>query len=121
MPINLTGISKHLKGIEYGRISLWSGITNHGKTTLMTQFAKELLKSGKKIFYFSGEQSAIEFKNSLYVGMCKKEDLEFITDSHNSKIYDVKPKKEISERIAFQANKEPVPKIINIISLKSYL
>lgn len=96
---NIKKLDYLLKGIEYGRISLWSGITNHGKTTLMTQFAKELLKSGKKIFYFSGEQSAIEFKNSLYVGMCKKEDLEFITDSHNSKIYDVKPKKEISERL----------------------
>ena len=84
-----------LKGIEYGKLSLWSGITNHGKTTLMTQFAKECIKSGKKIFYFSGEQSAIEFKNYLYVGMCNKNQLDFITDSVNSKIYDVKPKDEV--------------------------
>lgn len=86
-----------LKGIEYGRLSLWSGITNHGKTTLMIQFAKECIKKHKKIFYFSGEQTAQEFKNYLYVGMCKKEQLEFITDKNNSKIYDTKPKQQVIE------------------------
>lgn len=86
-----------LKGIEYGKLSLWSGITNHGKTTLMIQFAKECIKKHKKIFYFSGEQTAQEFKNYLYVGMCKKEQLEFITDKNNSKIYDTKPKQQVIE------------------------
>ena len=92
---NIRELDYLLKGIEYGKLSLWSGITNHGKTTLMIQFAKECLKQHKKIFYFSGEQSASEFKNYLYVGMCKKEQLEFIQDSHNEKIYDTKPKQEI--------------------------
>ena len=87
------------KGIEYGRLSLWSGITNHGKTTLMIQFAKECLGKGKKIFYFSGEQTASEFKNYLYVGMCKKEQLEFVQDEENKKIYDVKPKAEVMKRL----------------------
>ena len=86
-----------LKGIEYGKLSLWSGITNHGKTTLMIQFAKECIKRHKKIFYFSGEQTAEEFKNYLYVGMCKKEQLDFIKDINNSRIYDTKPKKEVVE------------------------
>ena len=86
-----------LKGIEYGKLSLWSGITNHGKTTLMIQFAKECIKKHKKVFYFSGEQTSQEFKNYLYVGMCAKEQLEFITDTNNSKIYDTKPKKEVIE------------------------
>ena len=67
-----------IKGLEYGRMNLWSGITNHGKTTLMIQIAKECLKKHKKIFYFSGEQSAEEFKNYLYVGMCNKDQLEFL-------------------------------------------
>lgn len=92
---NISELDYLLKGIEYGKLSLWSGITNHGKTTLMIQFAKECLKQQKKIFYFSGEQSSSEFKNYLYVGMCTKIQLEFITDSHNSKIYDVKPKDEV--------------------------
>lgn len=84
-----------LKGLEYGKLSLFSGITNHGKTTLMIQFAKNFIKEHKKVFYFSGEQTAEEFKNFLYVGMCKKEQLEFVKDEHNSRIYDTKPKDEI--------------------------
>lgn len=86
-----------LKGLEYGKLSLFSGITNHGKTTLMIQFAKNFIRQHKKVFYFSGEQTAREFKNYLYVGMCKKEQLEFIRDEHNPRIYDTKPKDEILE------------------------
>lgn len=92
---NISELDYLLKGIEYGKLSLWSGITNHGKTTLMIQFAKECLRKHKKIFYFSGEQTATEFKNYLYVGMCSKQQLEFIQDKYNSKIYDTKPKKEV--------------------------
>ena len=84
-----------LKGIEYGKLNLFSGITNHGKTTLMIQFAKNFIRQHKKVFYFSGEQTAEEFKNYLYVGMCKKEQLEFVRDQHNARIYDTKPKDEI--------------------------
>lgn len=86
-----------LKGLEYGKLSLFSGITNHGKTTLMIQFAKNFIRQHKKVFYFSGEQTAREFKNYLYVGMCKKEQLEFIRDEHNPRIYDVKPKDKVLE------------------------
>lgn len=84
-----------LKGLEYGKMNLWSGITNHGKTTLMIQIAKECLKKHKKIFYFSGEQTAEEFKNYLYVGMCNKEQMEFLKDKHNERIIDTKPKDEL--------------------------
>lgn len=86
-----------LKGLEYGKLHLFSGITNHGKTTLMIQFAKNFIRNHKKIFYFSGEQTAEEFKNYLYVGMCKKEQLEFIRDEHNNRIYDIKPLDEVIE------------------------
>lgn len=92
---NISELDYLLKGIEYGKLSLWSGITNHGKTTLMIQFAKECLKQHKKIFYFSGEQTSSEFKNYIYVGMCTKDQLEFIQDKHNPKIYDTKPKDEV--------------------------
>lgn len=84
-----------LKGLEYGKLSLFSGITNHGKTTLMIQFAKNFIRNHKKVFYFSGEQTAEEFKNYLYVGMCTKEQLEFVRDEHNSRIYDTKPTDEV--------------------------
>lgn len=84
-----------LKGLEYGKLSLFSGITNHGKTTLMIQFAKNFIRQHKKVFYFSGEQTAEEFKNYLYVGMCTKDQIEFVRDKHNSRIYDTKPKDEV--------------------------
>lgn len=84
-----------LKGLEYGKLHLFSGITNHGKTTFMIQFAKNFIRQHKKIFYFSGEQTAEEFKNFLYVGMCTKEQLEFIRDPHNPRIYDTKPQDQI--------------------------
>ena len=86
-----------LKGLEYGKLSLFSGITNHGKTTLMIQFAKNFIRQHKKVFYFSGEQTAEEFKNYLYVGMCTKEQLEFVRDVHNPRIYDTKPTDEVLE------------------------
>lgn len=86
-----------LKGLEYGKLSLFSGITNHGKTTLMIQFAKNLIRQHKKVFYFSGEQTAEEFKNFLYVGMCRKDQLEFVKDEHNPRIYDTKPTDEVLE------------------------
>lgn len=86
-----------LKGLEYGKLNLFSGITNHGKTTLMIQFAKNFIRNHKKVFYFSGEQTAEEFKNYLYVGMCTKEQLEFVRDEHNPRIYDTKPKDEVLE------------------------
>lgn len=84
-----------LKGLEYGKLNLFSGITNHGKTTLMIQFAKNFIRKHKKVFYFSGEQTAEEFKNYLYVGMCTKDQIEFVRDKHNSRIYDTKPKNEV--------------------------
>lgn len=84
-----------LKGLEYGKLNLFSGITNHGKTTLMIQFAKNFIRQHKKVFYFSGEQTAEEFKNYLYVGMCRKEQLEFLRDNHNPRIYDTKPKDDV--------------------------
>ena len=46
---NIKELDYLLKGVEYGKLTLWSGITNAGKTSLMTQFAKECLKQHKKI------------------------------------------------------------------------
>lgn len=91
---NIKELDRLTKGIEYGSISLWSGITNSGKTTMMIQFARECIKNNKKIFFFAGEQSAEQFKNYLYVTMCEKRELEFVKDEHNEFIYDVKPKNE---------------------------
>ena len=92
---NIKTLDFLLKGIEYGKVSLWSGTTNSGKTTLMTQLAKECLKARKKIFYFSGEQTASEFKNYLYLSMSNSEQIEKIVDEHNSQIVDFAPKEKV--------------------------
>lgn len=122
---NIKELDYLLKGIEYGKVTLWSGITNAGKTSLMIQFAKECLKQHKKIFYFSGEQTASEFKNYLYIGLCSKEQLDFIPDPHNEKIYDTKPKQEVidyfdniySKELYIYNNDIPNNTIDNMISV----
>lgn len=85
------------KGIEYGTLNVWSSITNGGKTTLMTQFARVFVRKNKKVFYFSGEQTSKEFKNYLYLGMCTKEQLEFVKDPNNENIIDIMPKEEVTQ------------------------
>lgn len=88
---NINELDYLTKGIEYGRVTIWTGVTNAGKTTLVTQFARECLLNGKKIFFFAGEQSASEFKNYLYITMCKQNEIEFVEDKHNKTIRDYKP------------------------------
>lgn len=93
----ITDLDYLLKGLEYGYVYLWTGITNAGKTTLMAQLAKELLMTDHKIFYFSGEQTAKEFKNYLYVSMCNMTQIDYLKDPINEKIIDIIPKKTVQE------------------------
>ena len=88
---NLRELDYLTKGIEYGKITIWTGVTNAGKTTMVTQFARECLLNNKKIFFFAGEQSASEFKNYLYITMCKQNEIEYVEDSHDRTIRDYKP------------------------------
>ena len=66
----LTGIydlDYDLKGFEMGCITLWTGFTNAGKTTVMTMLAKKTIDQGERIFFFNGEQTKEDFKNNLYI------------------------------------------------------
>ena len=66
----LTGIydlDYNLKGFEMGCITLWTGFTNAGKTTVMTMLAKKTIDQGERIFFFNGEQTKEDFKNNLYI------------------------------------------------------
>lgn len=65
----LSGISrldKLTKGFEMGCITIWTGLTNAGKTTVMTMITRQTIEQGEKVFYFNGEQTKDDFKNNLY-------------------------------------------------------
>lgn len=122
---NINQLDYLLKGLEYGTISLWSAITNGGKTTLMTQLCKVNLRAGKKVFYFNGEQTGDEFKNNLYVSMCDSTQIERIVDKHNKNIVDVVPKKEMAryldsimkDKLYVYNNEIPRNDIVTMISV----
>lgn len=54
------------KGFELGCVTIWTGQTNAGKTTVMTMITKQTIQQGEKVFYFNGEQTKDDFKNNLY-------------------------------------------------------
>lgn len=54
------------KGFELGCVTIWTGGTNAGKTTVMTMITKQTIIQGEKVFYFNGEQTKDDFKNNLY-------------------------------------------------------
>ena len=62
-----------LSGFELGCITLWTGVTNAGKTTMLTMLTKETIKQGEKVFYFNGEQTKDDFKNNVYKQSVPKE------------------------------------------------
>lgn len=63
------------KGFEMGCITIWTGFTNVGKTTVITMLAKNTIEQGERIFFFNGEQTKEDFKNNLYIQSAKPKDL----------------------------------------------
>lgn len=53
-------------GFELGCITIWTGLTNSGKTTMLTMITKNTILQGEKVFYFNGEQTKDDFKNNIY-------------------------------------------------------
>lgn len=75
----LSGIREldyNTKGFEMGCITIWTGFTNAGKTTVMTMLAKKTIEQGERIFFFNGEQTKEDFKNNLYIQSVTRKDLE---------------------------------------------
>ena len=58
-----------------GLITIWTGLTNAGKTTVMTMIAKKTIEQGERVFFFNGEQTKEDFKNNLYIQASNKKDL----------------------------------------------
>lgn len=40
-------------GFEMGCITIWTGFTNAGKTTVMTMLAKKAIEQGERVFFFN--------------------------------------------------------------------
>ena len=65
----------NISGFEMGLITIWTGLTNAGKTTVMTMIAKKTIEQGERVFFFNGEQTKEDFKNNLYIQASSKKDL----------------------------------------------
>lgn len=63
------------KGFEMGCVTVWTGVSNVGKTTLLTAVINAAIEQGHKVFAFNGEQSREDFRNNLYIQSSKPEDL----------------------------------------------
>lgn len=63
------------KGFELGCITIWTGGTNAGKTTVMTMITKQTIQQEEKVFYFNGEQTKDDFKNNLYKQSVDRNDI----------------------------------------------
>lgn len=63
------------KGFELGCITIWTGLTNSGKTTVLTMITKKTIEQKEKVFFFNGEQTKDDFKNNLYKQSVRKEDI----------------------------------------------
>lgn len=63
---NIAQLDYMIKGFELGCVTIWTGVTNMGKSTVLTKIAKESLLQNEKVFFFNGEQTKDDFKNNLY-------------------------------------------------------
>lgn len=77
-----------IKGFEMGCITLWTGFTNSGKTTLMTMIAKRIIDQGERVFFFNGEQTKEDFKNNLFIQSSTIQDITKV-QYKNSCVFDL--------------------------------
>ena len=58
-----------------GCVTIWTGVSNVGKTTLLTMIVTSAVEQGHMVFCFNGEQSKEDFKNNLYLQNSTAEDI----------------------------------------------
>lgn len=74
-------------GFEMGCITIWTGQTNAGKTTVMTMLIKQTILQGEKVFFFNGEQTKDDFKNNLYKQSVSRSQI-YSVQYKNSRVFD---------------------------------
>lgn len=97
---NIEKLDYLIKGFELGCITIWTGGTNAGKTTVMTMITKQTIAQGEKVFYFNGEQTKDDFKNNLYKQTADKREI-YSKQYKQSVVFDYF----VSEREANRLNK----------------
>jgi len=70
-------LDKLTKGFEMGCVTVWTGVSNVGKTTLLTAIINSAIEQNHKVLTFNGEQSKEDFKNNLYIQSSDPSDLYF--------------------------------------------
>ena len=97
----LSGISDLdylIKGFELGCVTIWTGSTNAGKTSVLTMVTKQSIQQGEKVFYFNGEQTKDDFKNNLYKQTVDRKDI-YSKQYKNSNVFDYFVKDKEIERL----------------------
>lgn len=64
-----------IQGFTFNCVTIWTGVTNAGKTTMLTLIANEAIKQGETVFYFNGEQTPEDFVNGLIKQMADSKDI----------------------------------------------
>lgn len=72
---NIYELDRLVQGFTFDCVTIWTGVTNSGKTTMLTKIANETIKQGEKVFYFNGEQTPEMFLNNLVKQMADVKDI----------------------------------------------
>lgn len=72
---NICELDRLVQGFTFDCVTIWTGITNSGKTTMLTLIANEAIKQGESVFYFNGEQTPEAFMNNLIKQRAEPKDI----------------------------------------------
>lgn len=72
---NIYELDRLVQGFTFDCVTIWTGVTNAGKTTMLTKIANEAIKQGESVFYFNGEQPPENFLNTLIKQMAENKDI----------------------------------------------
>lgn len=95
---NIYELDRLVQGFTYDCVTIWTGITNAGKTTMLTLLANEAISQGEKVFYFNGEQTPQAFLNNLLKQRAQSQDI-FEVRKEDTPIVSRFVKQEVAGRI----------------------
>ena len=89
----ISGIDKVLDGFRMGEVTVWSGRSQSGKSTMLGQSVINAAANEEKIFFYTGELTKHHFQEWLYLQANGKEELEKIkrrfSDKYEMRVSDI--------------------------------